>query len=160
MKRPRVILITGLILLSTILHAQGQPKLELDIQDVKLNMTAEEASGEADVVYSPGDTVEYTIFVKNTGTASVSNPEIVDPIPEGLAYVANSATGDNCKIFFSINDGSQYSEWPIMVRIDNGQGTQIGQQARPDQVTHIKWIINDQIPAGTQKSLRFRAVVK
>ena len=160
MKGLRVIFTTGLILMSTILYAQGQPKLELDIQDVKLNMTAEEASGEAEIVYSPGDTIQYTILVKNTGTANMANPEIVDPIPEGLDYVANSATGENCEIFFSINDGSLYSEWPVMVRIDTGQGTQTRQQATPDQVTHIKWIINDQIPAGGQKTLYFRTVVK
>jgi len=146
--------------MTTILYAQGQPRLELDIQNVKLNMTDEEASGESEIVYTPGDTVQFTILAKNTGTAVMLNPEIVDPIPEGLEYLTNSVTGENCEIFFSIDDGSQYAEWPILVLVDNGQGTQVGQQATPDQVTHIKWVINDQIPAGGEKTLSFQAVVK
>ncbi|MFO7890214.1 MAG: DUF11 domain-containing protein [bacterium] len=160
MKILKQLLTAGCILYTTILYAQGQPKLELVIEEQKVNMTAEEASGEKDVIYSPGDTIEYTIYAKNTGTGVMVEPEIMDPIPEGLSYVANSAFGENCQIFFSINDGLQYSEWPIMVQVESDSGAQIAQRARPDQVTHIKWIVNERIPAGSEKILSFRAVVQ
>lgn len=160
MKRLKKLLIAGFVLITTILYAQGQPKLELVIQEQKVNMTAEEASGEKDIIYAPRDTIEYKIFAKNTGTAVMVDPEIVDPIPEGLAYVANSATGENCQIFFSINDGFQYSEWPVMILVKSGQGTQVGQRAKPEQITHIKWVVNDRIPAGSERILSFRVVVK
>ena len=148
------------MLFTTLLYAQAQPKLELVIEEQKVNLTAEEARGEKEVIYSPGDTIEYTIIAKNTGTGVMVDPEIVDPVPEGLSYVANSASGENCQIFFSINDGFKYNEWPIMIQMESDSGTQLGKQASADQVTHIKWIVNDRIPAGSEKILSFRAVVK
>jgi len=160
MKTINKLLTVGFIVISTILYAQGQPKLELVIEEQKVNLTAEEASGEKDIIYSPGDTIEYTIYAKNTGTGVMVDPEIVDPIPEGLSYVTDSATGENCQIFFSINDGLQYSEWPVMVQMENDSGAQIAQRAEPEQVTHIKWIVNERIPAGSEKILSFRAVVQ
>ena len=160
MKTIKKLLTLGFIVISTILYAQGQPKLELVIEEQKVNLTAEEASGEKDIIYSPGDTIEYTIYAKNTGTGVMVDPEIVDPIPEGLSYVTDSASGENCQIFFSINDGLQYSEWPVMVQMENDSGAQIAQRAEPEQVTHIKWIVNERIPAGSEKILSFRAVVQ
>ena len=47
-----------------------------------------------------------------------------------------------------------------MIRVESGQGTQVGQRAQPEQVTHIKWMVNDRIPAGSEKILSFRVVVK
>lgn len=160
MKIIKKLLTLGFIVISTILYAQGQPRLELIIEEQKVNLTAEEANGEKEVIYSPGDTIEYTIYAKNTGTGVMVEPEIVDPIPEGLTYVENSASGENCQIIFSINDGLKYNEWPVMIQVENESGTQVGQRARPEQITHIKWMVNERIPAGSQKILSFRAVVK
>lgn len=151
--------ILGLLLFTVHTLAQAQPKLELEISERKINVTAEE-EGETAVTYSPGDTIEYTILAKNVGNGLMTKPEIVDPIPKGVAYVANSAKGKNCQIFFSINDGKLYTEWPIMIPETNDQGVQVGKQASPDQVTHIKWLVNETIPAGGQKELTFRVKVK
>ena len=140
--------------------AQGQPVLELEILEEKLNQTAEEASGGVEIVYTPGDTIEYTLLVKNVGDDDMVDPEIVDPIPEGTAYVANSAQGTNSEIIFSINDGLQYREWPVMISETTEDGVQVGRRANPEQVTHVKWLIGETIAAGAQKELKLRVVVK
>ncbi len=160
MRNQKLFLICGFALMTIQLFAQGKPKLELSITERKINMSADEKAGQAEIVYSPGDTIEYTILAKNVGKGLMTKPEIVDPIPEGVAYIANSAKGDNCQIFFSINDGKQYTEWPIMISVTNDQGVQVGKKADADQVTHIKWMINESLPAGGEKELKFRVTVK
>jgi uncharacterized repeat protein (TIGR01451 family) len=156
----KLFLICGFMLMAIQLFAQGKPKLEMEISETKINMSATEKTGESDIVYSPGDTIEYTILAKNVGKGLMTKPEIVDPIPQGVVYLANSAKGTNSQIFFSINDGRQYTEWPIMISVTNDQGVQVGKKASADQVTHIKWMINEAIPAGGQKELSFRVTVK
>ena len=160
MRNLKLFLTCGFVLMTMNLFAQGKPKLELEISEMKINRTAGEKTGQADIVYSPGDTIEYTILAKNVGKGLMTKPEIVDPIPQGVAYIANSAKGKNCQIFFSINDGQLYTEWPIMIPVTNDQGVQVGKQANAAQVTHIKWMINETIPAGGQKELSFRVTVK
>jgi uncharacterized repeat protein (TIGR01451 family) len=155
MKSLRTIWIVGLLLVAAGLYAQGKPNLEIEIQDRKVNRTAEEQNG-ADVVYSPSDTIEYVILAKNTGDGLMKNPEIVDPVPQGVNYIAGSATGENCRILFSVN-GLRYSEWPVILPATN---TAASREARPDEITHIKWEIRESIPAGNQKILSFRVVVE
>ena len=155
MRSLRTTWIIGLLLIAVSLMAQAQPKLEIEIQDRKINLTPEERSG-GDVTYSPGDTLEYVILAKNTGNGVMTSPEIVDPIPQGVDYIAGSATGENCRIVFSVN-GSLYSEWPVRVPVPDGEGNR---DARPDEITHIKWEIEENIPAGNQKSLSFRVIVE
>jgi len=159
MKHPEITITIG-ILLAFQMTVLAQPKLVLEIQERKINLSEQEAAGDADIVYAPGDTLEFTILAQNTGDADMVNPEIVDPIPKGLVYVANSAKGENCQIFFSISDGFQYSEWPIMIKLENPQGAQVGQEAGPDQVTHIKWMVRGTVPAGEMKQLTFQAIVQ
>ena len=151
--------ILGVLHLTITMAAHGQPKLELEISEKKIGPSTK-ANEESGITYSPGDTIEYTIRAKNVGNSLMTRPEIVDPIPSGTSYVANSAAGTNCQIFFSINNGELYTEWPIMIPQTNDQGTQVGKEAGPDQVTHIKWLINETIPAGGEKELTFKVMVK
>lgn len=156
MRSLRTIWIIGLLLITVSLMAQAQPRLEIEIRDRKVNMTPEERSG-GDITYSPGDTLEYIILAKNTGDGLMTNPEIVDPIPQGVKYIAGSATGENCRIRFSTDGGESYSEWPVSVPVSEGGGNR---DARPEEITHIKWEIEENIPAGDQKTLSFRVIVE
>jgi uncharacterized repeat protein (TIGR01451 family) len=160
MKRLGIILTLGLFLTAIQALAQGQPKLQLDISEKKLNMTAEEKSGKAAVSYAPGDTIEYKILAKNAGTGVMAQPEVVDPVPEGVRYVIDSARGENCRIVFSVNKGMAYAVWPVMVSATNANGVKIERPARNEEVTHIKWVIKDKLAPGSQKELTFRAVVE
>lgn len=160
MQSLRIYTVLGCLLMASTLLAQGQPRLEIEISEIKVNQTEAERNGEVDTVYSPGDTIQYTLMAKNTGDGIMTSPEIVDPIPEGVSYVANSARGEDSQIFFSINSGAQYTEWPILVEVSSEDGAQAGMTARPDQVTHVKWIIDAQIPPGGQKELSFMVIVE
>lgn len=160
MNRTRPFLFLGLALAAVQAFSQGQPKLQLDVSERKVNMTADERSGKSPVSYAPGDTIEYVILAKNAGTAVMVRPEVVDPVPEGVRYVIDSARGENCRIVFSVNKGMAYAVWPVMVSATNANGVRIERPARNEEVTHIKWILRDNLPPGGQKPLSFRAVVE
>jgi uncharacterized repeat protein (TIGR01451 family) len=152
------ILLTAL-LLSAGLWAQGQPKLQIDIQEQKINMTAEERQG-GDVTYTPGDTIEYVLTARNVGNGIMKDPQVIDPVPEGTQYVIDSAKGENCRIVFSVNKGMQYSVWPVMISATTPGGAKVEREARMEEVTHIKWLMKESLPPGGQKKLSFRVVVK
>ncbi len=160
MKRIRIILSLGLALTALQAFAQGKPKLQLDVSERKINMTADEISGKTPVSYAPGDTIEYVILAGNAGTGVMTQPEVVDPVPEGVRYIVDSARGDNCRIVFSVNKGMVYSVWPVMVTATNVNGVKIERPARNEEVTHIKWILKDTLAPGGRKTLSFRAVVE
>jgi uncharacterized repeat protein (TIGR01451 family) len=159
MKSLRKQMILAALLFAANLWAQGQPKLEIDIQEQKVNMTEEEKKG-GNITYAPGDTIEYTVIAKNVGSGLMKEPEIVDPIPEGTEYVIDSAKGENCRIVFSVNRGMQFAVWPVMVTATTPGGAKIEREARREEVTHIKWMMKESLSAGGQKKLSFRVVVK
>lgn len=153
-------MIFSLLLTAASLPAQGgQPKLEIEIRERKMNLTEAEKNG-ADIVYTPGDTIEYTVIAKNTGDGIMTKPSIVDPIPQGVEYIEDSARGENCRIVFSVNYGLRYSVWPVMVMATTESGAKIEQPAKTDKITHIKWLVQENIPAGGEKRLLFQVVVK
>jgi uncharacterized repeat protein (TIGR01451 family) len=160
MKCLRIVLNLGLFLAAVQTSAQGQPKLKLDMSERKVNMTADEKSGKTPVSYAPGDTVEYVILAENAGTGVMTQPEVVDPVPEGARYVVDSARGENCRIVFSVNKGMAYAVWPVMVSATTANGVKIERPARNEEVTHIKWILKDNLAPGGRKTLSFRAVVE
>jgi uncharacterized repeat protein (TIGR01451 family) len=160
MKRIATILCLGMGLAALQAMAQGQPKLRLDMSERKVNMTADEKSGKTPVSYAPGDTVEYAILAENAGTGIMTQPEVVDPVPEGVRYIVDSARGENCRIVYSVNKGMAYSVWPVMVTATNANGVKIERPARNEEVTHIKWVLKDALAPGGRKNLSFRAVVE
>ena len=139
--------------------AQGTPKLEINIAEEKLNRKPSEMIQGASVVYSPGDTLRYEITAKNSGTGLMTSPEIVDPIPAGVTYVAESAGGQNAIITYSINQGEAYVEWPPYYTVRNARGILVKRVATPEMVTHIKWNITKNIDPGSEHVLDFLVVV-
>ncbi len=145
MKSLRTCLLSGFLLITGFTAVRAQPKLEIEIQEQKINLTAAEKSG-ADIVYAPGDTIEYRVIAKNTGDQPMSDPTVIDPIPQGVEYIIGSAEGDNCRILFSVDNGLKYSVWPVMITATTPTGTKIEREATKDEVTQIKWLVREKIP--------------
>ena len=159
MKSLGTFLFTGILLISGFSAVQAQPRLEIEIKEQKINMTVAEKTG-ADIVYTPGDTIEYQVIARNSGDTEMTDPTIIDPIPQGVEYITGSAKGENCRILFSVDNGLKYSVWPVMITATTPNGTKIEREATKDEVTHIKWLVREPIPAGGQKILSFRVKLK
>ncbi len=159
MYRNGIILITGLLLIASGLSAQGNPELKLEISEQKVNLKPAEAAGSQEIIYSPGDTIHYTIIAQNVGDGIMSEPVIVDPVPQGVSYLAGSAYGVDSEIFYSINDGSSYMNWPVTYPVQDENGKIVQKEATAAMVTHIKWQLIQPLAPGASRELGFQVLV-
>ena len=121
------------------------------IVSTKLVTASEAASGEI---------LHYTLTYHNAGDEDAVNTVVVDPIPEGTIYVANSATGTGAEVEFSADGGATFAH-PVKVshefKLPSGKVEK--RIATPDDYTHIRWIIR-KVPAGASGTVGFSVKVK
>ena len=146
-------------MISSTLFAQALPKLELTITDEKVNSSPAERSGRIKTEYYPADTIRYILTATNVGTGNMTEPQIVDPIPNGVTYLLGTAKGDDTIIEYSINDGKNYSVWPIKTRVRTDSGKMELREVSPEMITHIRWKILKDIPQGKSHEMEFMVVV-
>jgi len=138
--------------------AHSGPRLNISISDKKFNRSENDLKGGGGT-YSPGDTILYTITATNVGDAIMTNPVITDPLPGGVSFIANSEEGDNAEIVFSIDGGNSYAPWPMYYSVRDSRGIITRKEARADMVTHIRWIIQENLEAGEFNISKFKVVV-
>jgi uncharacterized repeat protein (TIGR01451 family) len=95
----------------------------------------------------PGDSVIYTIEIRNVGSSDAVAPTVTRPIPNHMAYVADSATGPGADITYSV-DGRTF---------DRPDGLA---PAKAADYTHIRWQFRTTLKSKSVAFARFRAVVK
>ena len=138
---------------------QGIPKLDIHIADLKINLSEAEKKDASLINYFPGDTLQYVLTASNIGDGLMKNPEIVDPIPAGVTFVAESAKGEDTEITFSMNQGSTYMAWPPFYTVRNSKGILVKREATPDMISHIKWTISKDLTPGETSTMEFLVVV-
>jgi uncharacterized repeat protein (TIGR01451 family) len=106
---------------------------------------------------SPGDLVIYTVEIRNNGATDVVAPTVTRPLPEHVAYVADSASGPGAEITYSVDGGISFDR-PAGLRTAGPDGKL--QLARPDHYTHIRWQFKIVLKSKSVAYARFRAVVK
>lgn len=143
------------ILGASMVYAQGTPRLDLKMAEQKVNLTTSELNDASNISYQPGDTLRYMITASNVGDGLMTEPEVVDPIPMGVTYIANTAMGDETSITFSIDQGRTYMAWPPTYTVRNAQGELIERAASADMITHIKWNILKDLNPGDNSNLEF-----
>ncbi|MBT8370439.1 MAG: DUF11 domain-containing protein [Deltaproteobacteria bacterium] len=112
------------------------------------------------VEVAPGETLIYTLTYTNAGDEAATNVVINDPIPQGAAYILDSASGQDTDISFSI-DGGQTFKKPSMLtyEVKLADGTTEKRVASPEAYTHIRWTIR-KVRAGGSGELGFQVRVK
>jgi uncharacterized repeat protein (TIGR01451 family) len=105
----------------------------------------------------PNDVVIYTIFYTNNGEEAAENFVIVNPVPEHMVYIAESADGENTEITYSVDGGNGY-DIPGNLTFTDSEGKQIA--AKVSDYTHIRWVLNTPVaPEGTG-FVYFKAQIK
>jgi len=102
----------------------------------------------------PGDTVVWTITANNVCTKPSDNVTINNPVPEHMAYVANSAMGAGSDITYSV-DGKTFGTTDQLTVSENGAT----RKARADEYKHIRWVFKNSLQPGASAFARFRAVL-
>jgi len=106
-----------------------------------------------------GDIVRYGLTFTNTTEVPVRAVEFIDPVPEGLLYVAETAAADREDVLveFSIDGGESYTAQPMVVEVVNGE--RVERPAPPDRYTHIRWIVTGWVQPGAQVTAQFEATL-
>lgn len=164
MKTRTFLILAALVLMLLPMDAWAKP-------EVKVNMTAEKEisvvqNGKTVVKRVAADTVEsgqtlfYTLTVTNRGDEKAANVVLNNPVPEGTAYVADSAYGEGTRIVFSADGGQSY-DLPdrLTVPVKNADGSMEKRIAAPEAYTHIRWTVAEVLP-GKSLKLGYQAVVK
>ena len=152
-----------LMMLALSLQAVAQEQGHLNVtttvqkQEVTVNDSGEAETRlvAADTVV-PGESVVYTITFQNISDEPAANVVITNPISEDLTYVDGSAFGPGTVIQFSTDGGQNFAAADELTVIDDG----VSRPAGPDDFTHIRWVMNNELAVGAQGTARFSAVLK
>jgi uncharacterized repeat protein (TIGR01451 family) len=88
---------------------------------------------------SPGDTITYTIYYHNIGTASAVNVKLTNPVPAGAKYMEGSAKGLGSEFSFKRAPAS-----PPNV----------------SEISEITWTLKNEIPPGQERSASYKVILK
>ncbi len=141
--------------------AQEQGHLNVTTTVQKQEVTVND-SGEAETrlvaadSVVPGESVVYTITFQNISDEPAANVVITNPISEDLTYVDGSAFGPGTVIQFSTDGGQNFATADELTVIDDG----VSRPAGPDDFTHIRWVMQNELAVGAQGTARFTAVLK
>ena len=106
---------------------------------------------------APDGEVIYTTTFKNTIDKPISNIMVTNPIPTNMLFTADSATGANTVITYSIDGGKTYDA-PEKLTVAGKDGKQRPAQAA--DFTHIRWIYKGDLATGKSSDVGFKAKVK
>jgi uncharacterized repeat protein (TIGR01451 family) len=160
MKTMKSIFLLATLGLATSAAAQDAGHLNVQTVVQKEEVTITEA-GEREVqlveasTVTPGDSVIYTITFSNISDEPAENVVITNPVPENLTYIQGSAFGPGTTIEFSVDGGQSYAGADELRVPDNG-GTRT---ATAEDYTHLRWVMQNDLPVGSQGVASFRALL-
>lgn len=104
----------------------------------------------------PGDKVGYRISYRNNGSEPAENVVINNPVPSAAAYLANSATGMNTAIDYSVDGGKTFAAASQLAVNENGES----RPAKAGDYTHIRWQLTQPVEAGASGKVEFQVRIK
>jgi uncharacterized repeat protein (TIGR01451 family) len=156
----RGLLITGGAIIGLNCHADSDPisiKAIAEVEQSSLSHSRETTRLiAADRVVS-GDTVIYTLEVRNTAPISVPRPVVTYAIPEHMIYTPDSAVGPGTEVTYSVDAGRSFDA-PENLKIQE-PGGQLRAAAAADY-THIRWQLKNALKGNSVAFVRFRARAK
>lgn len=102
----------------------------------------------------PGTVVILGVTAANICKKPSDNVVINNPVPDHMTFVANSATGDDTDITYSV-DGKTFGTGEQVTVTDNGAK----RKARADEYRYVRWTHRGPLAAGATVAASFRAVL-
>ncbi len=105
---------------------------------------------------SNGDVVAYRLVFTNITGGPVNNIQFTDPIPEGMHYLQGTAGADreDVDVEFSLDNGTSYSEQPMVEVIVDGQ-TEL-RPASPEDYTDVRWTVHGDVAPDARVTASFQ----
>jgi uncharacterized repeat protein (TIGR01451 family) len=102
---------------------------------------------------TPGDKLVFILSYRNDSATPAANLIVTNPVPSAVAY--QGAADDAAQV--SVDGGRNWGALPALsIRDADGQT----RNARPEDVTHVRWALKQGVPAGAQGKLSFRGIVR
>lgn len=135
---------------------QGHLNVKTEVQKEEIVVTA---TGETErrlvaaATVVPGDDVIYTITFTNISAEVAENVVITNPISDNLTYVEGSAFGPGTNIEFSVDGGATYGDLTALTVEADG----VQRPAKTEDITHVRWSMQNELQAGAKGMAQFRA---
>ena len=104
-----------------------------------------------------GDTVFYTLEIRNTAPTPVQHPIVTYAIPTHMTYTPDSAVGPGTEVTYSVDDGVSFDAAENL-KVQEPAG-RVRAAAAADY-THIRWRLKNALQGNSVAFVRFRARVK
>jgi uncharacterized repeat protein (TIGR01451 family) len=101
----------------------------------------------------PGAHLVFVLSYRNAGKAPATNFVVTNPMPTGVAFDGAVDAG----AVVSVDGGASYG--PLASAKLRGADGAL-RSARPEDVTHVRWVLKAPIPVGGTGKLSFRGTVK
>lgn len=100
-------------------------------------------------VVVPGDRIRLTLTFTNNGAAPAAGVNLTNPIPEALVF---DGTNDTAGFAVSVDGGKTYGALAALTVAVTGAAER---PAAARDVTHVRWLWSDAVPAGQSRSVAF-----
>ncbi|MAD45178.1 MAG: hypothetical protein CMI02_01695 [Oceanospirillaceae bacterium] len=104
----------------------------------------------------PGDKVGFRISYANQGEEAAEGIVINNPVPADAEYVANTATGRNTRITYSVDGGETFATASALTVTENGAS----RPAKAGDYTNIRWTLNTPVEAGDSGKVEYKVRIK
>jgi uncharacterized repeat protein (TIGR01451 family) len=112
----------------------------------------------------PGDVLVYTGEVRNAGQYAAESAVVVQPVPNHMMYLADSAVGPGVDVDFSVDGGRSFHKPENLgaahAEAANAGATHAAARATAAEYTHIRWRLRNRLKPNSIAYVRFRAQVK
>jgi len=144
---------------------QAQGPLESTLEVFLVEQVATEQGVEERLVPTdqaePGSTLEYVATYKNTGSQSLTDFVLKNPISINTHYIGGSELSPSGAEFnVSIDHGASYESVPVVRIVKDENGDEKELVVSPDQYTSLRWVVGERLPAGDMMTIRYRVVIK
>lgn len=108
----------------------------------------------------PGQIFQYSLDYKNISDKTLTEVNILGPIPAGTMYLGGTASvSANARPEFSIDNGDSFQAEPVKYKVKQADGSEKEAVATPDMYTHIRWSVGA-MTAQQQLILTYRVQVR
>ncbi len=149
----------GLTLFTSV-QAQAPVQGTMEAYVVEIKDDKEVLKAASDV--EPNQLVEYHLTYVNTSKGGINGLTVVGPVPDGTAYVSDTAVADvaaNLKV--SIDGGITFEKEPVTREVVKENGEVFETVIPAEQYTHIQWQATGELAGqGGKQFYRYRVRVK
>lgn len=108
------------------------------------------------VAVAPGDTVIYSLAYSNSGAEAAEGVKLTMPVPRQVILLEGSERIAGTVVTYSVDGGDSFmARDDLMV----AEGEDV-RAATSDDITHMQWLFENGIPAGSEGTISFRGLLR